>query len=327
MWLSICDLSCVTALRGGSFYSLCIRRFRRVAVTLFTMLLLAVVMVLFVAFTGRDRSVLFGGPSSVHVGGRARTYRVAGNVKGPSPRRLVIALHGYTGNGRQFAYYTALHNAFGADTVVAYPDATKTTANGDKPGWNAQFCCGSGWKTSVDDVEFIRILIEELRAKFQIDAQRVFLVGFSNGAFMAQRFAAVHPDLVSGVAVISGTIGTKNSSLQPKAPVPMLLTHGAKDTRVRYDGGESPGDPEFDWLSFATTTNAWKLANGCNEQSAKVFNTSRRTTKTYEDCLAPLMTVEYLDNGHVWDGWRLANVWNRRPRASTEIATFFDSLL
>jgi polyhydroxybutyrate depolymerase len=298
-------------------------------VTLFTLLLLAVVLALFVALTGRDRSVLLGGSSSIQVDGRARTYRVVGNVKGSPPpqRRLVIALHGYTGSGRQFAYYTALHNAFGSDTVVAYPDATKKTTNGDKPGWNAQFCCGSGWKTSVNDVEFIRMLIEELRAKHQIDAQRVFLVGFSNGAFMAQRFAAVHPELVSGVAVISGTIGTKNNFLQPKAPVPMLLTHGAKDTRVRYDGGESPGDPEFDWLSFAATTNAWKLANGCNEQSAKVFNTSRRTTTNYEDCLAPLMTVEYLNNGHVWDGWRLANVWNRRPRASTEIATFFDSLL
>jgi polyhydroxybutyrate depolymerase len=297
-------------------------------VIVLALLSLAVLLVVFVAFTGKDRSVLLGRSSSIEVDGRTRTFRVVGNVKGSpvSKRRLVIALHGYAGNGHQFAYYTALHNAFGSDTVVAYPDATKKTAKGDKPGWNAQFCCGSGWKTSVDDVEFIRVLIEELRMKHQIDAQRVFLVGFSNGAFMTQRFAAVHPDLVAGVAVISGTIGTKNNSLQPTAPVPMLLTHGAKDTRVRYDGGESPGDPEFDWLSFATTTKAWKLANGCNEQTAKVVTTSRRTTTTYEDCLAPLMTVEYLDNGHVWDGWRIGNVWNRRPRASTEIAKFFETL-
>jgi polyhydroxybutyrate depolymerase len=210
--------------------------------------------------------------------------------------------------------------------VVAYPDATRTTARGDKPGWNAQFCCGSGWKSGVDDVEFIRTLIRNLTAKYNIDQDRVFLVGFSNGAFMTERFAVEHPDLVAGVAVISGTIGTKASTLQPSAPVPMLLTHGAKDTRVAYNGGESPGDPEFDWLSFATTVDAWKVANGCNDDAADVVSTARVKTTKYRECLAPLTTIEYLENGHVWDGWRLGNVWTRRPRASQEIARFFDSL-
>ena len=295
--------------------------------TLFALLLSAVLLVVFVCLTGRDRSVLFARPSSMQVDGRERTYRVVSGGSGAQEqRRLVIALHGYTGNGRQFAYYTALHNAFDADTVIAYPDATKRTAKGDKPGWNAQFCCGSGWKTSIDDVKFIRELIEELRAKYQIDKERVFFVGFSNGAFMTERFAAEHPDLVAGVAVMSGTIGTTVTELQPTTPVPMLLTHGVKDVRVRYDGGESPGDPEFDWKSFATTVNAWKQANGCEAGSRKVVKTNLRTTTTYEKCRAPLTTIEYLENGHVWDGWRLANVWNRTPRASQEIARFFDSL-
>ncbi len=295
--------------------------------TLLLLLVLTALLVVFVAFTGRDRSVIFGSSSSIQVGGRTRTYRTVGSADGSADqRRLVIALHGYTGSSRQFAYYTALHNAFGDDTVIAYPEATKKTQKGDKPGWNAQFCCGSGWKTSVDDVEFIRVLIEKLRAKYRVDRQRVFLVGFSNGAFMTERFAATHPDLVAGIAVISGTIGTKTNSLQPTAPVPALLTHGAKDSRVRYDGGETPGDPEFDWQSFATTAKAWKQVNGCNEQSAKVVTARRRRTTTYEMCLAPVTTVEYLDNGHVWDGWRLGNVWNRRPHASREIARFFDSL-
>jgi polyhydroxybutyrate depolymerase len=236
------------------------------------------------------------------------------------------ALHGYTGNGRQFAYYTALHNDFGADTVVAYPDAVRTTPKGDKPGWNAQFCCGSGWKTSVDDVESIRVLIERLRVEYHIDERRVFLVGFSNGAFMTHRFVAEHPDMIAGIAAISGTIGTRGNSLQLTAAVPALLTHGAKDQRVRYDGGESPGDPEFDWLSFATTVKAWTRANECDGQAAKVVTSHGRRTTTYQDCTAPLITIEYLDNGHVWDGWRLGNVWTRRTRAGKEIAHFFDAL-
>jgi polyhydroxybutyrate depolymerase len=293
----------------------------------FALLSVLLAVLVFGAFTGRDRSVLLGRSASIDVDGVKRTYRVVGNGGGSSKKkRLVIALHGYTGSGRQFAYYSALHNAFDADTVVAYPDSTRTTAKGDKPGWNADFCCGSGWKSGVNDVEFLRRLIGELSAKYNIDQDRVFLVGFSNGAFMTQRFAVEHPELVAGVAVISGTIGTKAKSLQPTAPVPMLLTHGAKDTRVAYNGGESPGDPEFDWLSFATTTEAWKQANGCNDEEAEVVTTQQRKTTTYRNCVAPFTTVEYLENGHVWDGWRLGNVWNKRPRASQEIARFFDSL-
>jgi polyhydroxybutyrate depolymerase len=313
--------------RAGSVYSRRIRKFKRVALIVFALLLVSLFVVVFGAFTGRDRSVLLGGSASVDVDGVKRTYRVVGDRGGsPKRRRLVIALHGYAGNGRQFAYYSALHNAFDDETVLAYPDATRTTAKGDKPGWNAQFCCGSGWKSGVNDVEFIRRLISELTAEFEIAQDRVFLVGFSNGAFMTQRFAVEHPDLVAGVAVISGTIGTTENFLQPTRPVPMLLTHGAKDTRVAYQGGESPGDPEFDWLSFSTTADAWKQVNGCNDQEAEVVSTLRVKSTTYPDCQVPFTTIEYLDNGHVWDGWRLGNVWTKRPRASLEIARFFDSL-
>jgi polyhydroxybutyrate depolymerase len=295
-------------------------------VIFFAFLLVALLPIVFIAFTAQDRSVLLGRAASIDVGGATRTYRVVEPDGSSQSRRLVIALHGYTGNGRQFAYYTALHNAFGPETLIAYPDSTRTTPKGDKSGWNAQFCCGSGWKSGVDDVAFLRTLIEELRAKYKIDKDRVFLVGFSNGAFMTQRFAVEHPELIAGVAVLSGTIGTTASSLKPTTPVPMLLTHGAKDTRVMYAGGESPGDPDFDWLSFDTTTATWKQTNGCTDESAIVAATERVKTTTYQDCKAPLITVEYLENGHVWDGRRLGNFWTKRPRASVEIARFFDSL-
>jgi poly(3-hydroxybutyrate) depolymerase len=148
--------------------------------------------ILFV-FTGRDRSLLFGRSLSITVDGASRSFLVSqgGDQK---PRNLVLGLHGYGGDGRQLAYYTALHNAFGSDTMVVYPNASAPIA-GQKTGWNADFCCGSGWKNKVDDVGFLQALITDLRQRHGIAADRVFIVGFSNGAFMAQRFAAEHPEL------------------------------------------------------------------------------------------------------------------------------------
>ena len=295
------------------------------AVLILIVVTLLVVTVLF-AFTGRDRSALFGRPSSISIDGVRRTYRTVGGSRQGAEQKLVVALHGFGGNGRQFAYYTALHNAFDGGTTVVYPDAFKKTKGGDKPGWNAQFCCGSGWRNGIDDVAFLSALITKVTKERNIPGNRVFVVGFSNGGFMAQRLAAERPELLAGVAVMSGTIGTKRITLQPTKPLPMLLTHGVKDQRVRYDGGESPGDPEFDWLSFSTTVKAWRAANGCAAGTGKVTTTPRRVTTVYEQCDAPLTVIEYSNNGHVWDGWRLADVWNRRPRASKEVARFINSL-
>jgi polyhydroxybutyrate depolymerase len=294
----------------------------QIVVILFAVVVLLVLGIVLVAFTGRDRSVLFGRSDSIEVNGLRRTFLVSKG--GAKPRDLVIGIHGYGGDGRQLAYYTALHNAFGADTIVVYPDASKPNS-GQKTGWNADFCCGSGWKNKVDDVDFLETLILELRQKHQIAADRVFMVGFSNGAFMTQRFAAERPELVRAVASGAGTIGTVGvggKQLQPSAPVPMLLMHGTKDVRVTYNGGTSPGDPEFDWLSFAATAEAWRKANGCDGQPRKTEDSIRRTT-TYEGCAAPLTTIEFLNDAHVWHGARLFNVLTRSPKASSDVAAFF----
>lgn len=281
--------------------------------------------IVFVAFTGRDRSVLFGRTESVTVDGVKRSFLVSHG--GEQPRNLVLGLHGYGGDARQFAYYTALHNAFDSETMVVYPNASNPKA-GQKTGWNASFCCGSGWKNQVDDVGFLEALISELRKKHGIAADRVFLVGFSNGAFMAQRFASERPGLVRAVVSGAGTIGTSGTNgreLGPTSPVPMLLTHGAKDERVMYKGGTSPGDPEFDWLSFTVTAETWRKANLCDGEPQVIETPNQRTT-TYENCAAPLTTVEYLNDAHVWHGARLLNVWTRRPKASREAAAFFASV-
>ena len=293
-----------------------------------TLLVAILALTVFVAFTGRDRSVVFGRRSTLQFKGASRTYLVTGQRGSASkPKSLVIALHGFGGDGRQFAYYTALHNAFPPDVVVAYPDALSPTRPGLKTGWNAQFCCGSGWKEKADDVGFLRALIDRLVVEYGVPRDRVFLVGFSNGAFMAQRFAAENPTLVRAIAVGSGTIGTLGNSLNPTGPVPILLMHGAKDQRVRYDGGTSPGDPEFDWIGFNDTVEVWRTTNGCaadgGAQKGSVVRTASRVTTAYNACSVPMKTIEYLNNAHKWDGWRITNVWTRVPGESREVAAFF----
>lgn len=103
------------------------------------------------AFTGRDRAVLFGRSESIEVNGLRRTFLVSKG--GALARDLVIGLHGYGGDGRQLAYYTALHNSFGSNTIVVYPNATKPKS-GQKTGWNADFVAAAAGRTTLTMWDF-----------------------------------------------------------------------------------------------------------------------------------------------------------------------------
>ena len=206
------------------------------------------------------------------------------------PTKLIVALHAFGDSSKRFAYYSALHNSVDDQTIVIYPSAVKPNAKNIRAGWNAGFCCGSGWVTKTDDVKFIQTLIKNFTSKYNITSQNTFLVGFSNGSFMAQAVSANIPELIGGVAAASGTIGTTSISIKPKSTVPILLMHGKQDKTIPFYGGATSDNKEFDWLPFSKTTSIWQAVN---KDSAE--------TKV----------LVYEKGGHTWNGWRTINIWHK----------------
>jgi poly(3-hydroxybutyrate) depolymerase len=257
----------------------------------------------FVALTSADRKVLFGSRYQLPIDNEIRTYRL--HLPKEKVDRVIIGLDGLGGSGRRFAYYTGLHNVAGQGTVVAYPDPVKTTQPGIKNGWNSGFCCGSGWKSNKNDAKFVLEIVNELKRKYNLSPQRIYLVGFSNGALMAQRLIADYPDMFGGAAIVSGSIGANDARFTPKKPVPVILIHGEKDTIIPYHGGVGSSDKSFSWLSFEETTRAWAGVNGQT---------------------APTTIITYKDIGHQWKDWRTVNFWSKRPASSTRIVDFLSSL-
>ena len=79
------------------------------------------------------------------------------------------------------------------------------------------------------------LLLEMLRA-FNVDTNRVYLVGFSNGGTATLEFGTRWPDRFAAVASLMGAgvdtpSGTK-LPLQNLLDVPVLLVHGDKDQRI-----------------------------------------------------------------------------------------------
>ncbi|HEY7355123.1 MAG TPA: alpha/beta fold hydrolase [Ktedonobacterales bacterium] len=84
--------------------------------------------------------------------------------------------------------------------------------------------------------ETLMRFIGEATEAYQTDPERVYLVGFSQGASMSLIAALAHPELVAGAAVMSGRLMPEAVSwFAPReqvAGLPLLLVHGTEDTVI-----------------------------------------------------------------------------------------------
>jgi pimeloyl-ACP methyl ester carboxylesterase len=122
-----------------------------------------------------------------------------------------------------------------------------------------------------DDIAFLNELIKSFKKELSnlIDAQRVYVVGHSSGGFMAHVFAAQHPESVTAMITIAGTLAAENPSNfffgGPQA-VSLLHIHALEDNRVDYAAGgfaESFGTRMF-YADASSTVNTWLVHNGCD---------------------------------------------------------------
>jgi poly(3-hydroxybutyrate) depolymerase len=280
------------------------RGIRKILLSIVFIVFAVVLLGVFVGLTSKDRSILTQSYKTFDAEGVERQYLLSGPKTATEGSKILVGLHGYGDSAKRFAYYTGLHNVAGSNDIVIYPQAI-TPLNGQKPGWNAGFCCGSGWKQGINDAKYITDLIDSIKLQYGIESAKVYVSGFSNGAFMTQRLATDYPEKIDGIAIMSGSIGTLEKRLEPKTPVPILLMHGKKDLTIPFDGGIKQGDPDFDWLPFSETIKAWQSVN--------------------EDA-APTKEIIYPELGHQWYDWRIINFWHKQPQASKEVTVFFDSL-
>jgi poly(3-hydroxybutyrate) depolymerase len=167
------------------------------------------------------------------MGAVTRSYRVyAGRRYDPTrPAMLVINLHGFTSNALQqelYANMPALADARGF--VVASPDGLDAS-------WNAGQCCGLSMTRAVDDVGFIRSLIDAVSAEYCVDPSRVFATGLSNGGFLSHRLACELSDRIAAVAPVAGVVGVPTCTPARAVPVFQFGMFSETDLSVFAGGG------------------------------------------------------------------------------------------
>jgi phospholipase/carboxylesterase len=124
----------------------------------------------------------------------------------------IVALHGGSGNGRDFLW-TWLREARKRGYLLVAPTAVAGTWSG------------------IEERGILEILAW-LRQRYSLAADRVLLTGLSDGATFTLLYGLAHPEVFRGLAALCGVLHPANAAignLERAAGVPIYLVHGALD--------------------------------------------------------------------------------------------------
>lgn len=239
---------------------------------------------------------------SLEIDGRARSYAVhlpAGRAPS-SPIPLVLVLHGGGGTAASAIWMTGFNDKADRHGFLAvYPQGT-----GVFPTWNAGNCCGYALRHQVDDVAFIRAVLDKLEHTYKVDRRRVFATGISNGGMMAFRLACELPDRIAAIAPVAAAFNL--NSCARGEPVSVLMINGTADQHVPYQGGTGKKclHPRIDKpVSYAVSF--WAERNGCSRKPVTTRSASGNIViDHYRDGRHGTEVVLYTikGGGHAWPG-------------------------
>jgi polyhydroxybutyrate depolymerase len=272
---------------------------------------------------------------SLVVAGRERNYLVhaprSHDAAKPSP--VVLIFHGGGTNAAQMVHFCGLsEKADEAGFLAVYPNGTGRTEQ--LLTWNAGNCCGLAQQQNVDDVGFVRRLLNDLATVTRIDADRVYATGMSNGGMMAYRLAAELSDRIAAIAPVAGPMGIQEC--HPQRPVPVLHFHGTDDEFAPFAGGRGARSlSQTNFYSVEHSIGCWIMANGCDEkpvaieEPVKVADGTKVTRKTWSHGKngAEVVLVEIAGAGHTWPGRQPAVLFlgksTKNISANDEVWEFF----
>lgn len=284
--------------------------------------------------------------------GRAYTLRVPATWDGQSPLPVIVAFHGGGGRreaarrttcaGGDEASGTCLDDVARGYAVVT-PDGTAGpaglrtwNAGGGGPMW--QCVSGRACRDGVDDVAYVRDLLDDVARVVPVDVGRVFATGLSNGGAMAHRVGCALSDRFAAIAAVGGANQLAEvQGCAPARPVSVLQIHGTADACWAYDGGpaaclQSDGLAK---VGARASTLGWVTRLGCDPTPTRedVPDTvADGTTTAIERWTCPGAAVELrtiAGGGHAWpQGHRylpsagaVAQDWS----GNTAIVAFFDA--
>lgn len=266
---------------------------------------------------------------SVDVNGTNRTYRqyVPSIYNESQAVPVVFNFHGYGSSALEQEIYANFKPiADTANFIIVFPQGL-VDGNGN-----------TFWHdfTSIEDLEidlnFFDVMLENLSAEYNIDMDRVYSTGMSNGGFFSYDLACHRSNKITAIASVSGTMRTLHvEECNAQLATPVMHFHGTSDNVVFFEGNGGI----INALSAEDVVQNWVDFNQCNESpividipDTNTFDGSTVEHYIYSEGMEGA-TVEFfkiIGGGHSWPGAiPLATLGNTNQDidACTEIWRFF----
>ena len=235
--------------------------------------------------TGCGKSGTGGQVVSIVVGGTTRTYllTVPTGYTGNTPLPVYVVFHGAGGNHQSMTAYNL------QDTVIGiFPDGL--ARNGGSSGWDTS--------ASGVDVAMFDAILSSVAANYCVDQGRIFAIGFSFGASMANSLGCFRGNVLRSFASVEGGILFQSAASACQGPIPGWINQYQMDPTVSYATGQK-AEQFFVSLDGDSNPQAYDAPNPCVVYTGK----------------APLVWCTPTGAMHTWP-----------PYGTVAIKSFFGSL-
>ena len=184
---------------------------------------------------------------SIFLNGESREYilYIPDSYDGVSTIPLVLNFHGFGESASDFMNNADMRTVSESNTfILVYPQGS--CLNGSSH-WNACPTEGDN-KSDANDFGFVESIISVISSQYNVDLERVYAAGYSNGGMMAYGLANYKSDLIAAVASVSGAMLDCIGSTSH--PMPVVHLHGTYDGVLPYNGSS-------DWSSVQSTLDYW----------------------------------------------------------------------
>lgn len=244
---------------------------------------------------------------------RTFDYYIPSTYTGKKKVPLMLSFHGRGSDSEEQRLLTSYDEiAEREGFIVVFPNSTNIRSDRKKKKhqkqWNDGRIDTPAFQKGVDDVGFTEALIDYFTDHYEIDVNRVYATGMSNGAFFVNRLAVELSDRIAGIGAVAGTLAATIAVKTPKQPTAVVLVMGDSDPIVPYEG--FPGYI----LSADETITYWLKANNNNKRkhTSKPKVIMQTTEKDPTQVLrtkykgskngAPITLYTIKEGGHTWPG-------------------------
>jgi polyhydroxybutyrate depolymerase len=222
---------------------------------------------------------------------------------------LLFAFHGGAGDMEIQSteeYYHQISKSESEGDIVVFPNGFSQFQSAKIATWNAGKCCGLARDKGIDDIGFVKEILKNLSLQLNIDRDRIFATGMSNGAMMSYRLACEMSDVFKAIAPVAGTDNT--TACNPSKPISILHIHAKDDDHVLFNGGA--GKPlggmasVTDFVSVPNTISKWVKLNHCDPTPKRVLEKAGVYCDQYSKCNGGVHVKLCVTDtgGHSWPG-------------------------